>query len=221
MSKWKADNKVRRKVMATMLEIPKDYDRGTEGKRRALTDREMKFVEVWLTAAGRLSLREAAIEAGFPPTSAATVATRLTDPARSPHVLAFMKQRHEEINAKYLTTYEQHMQDLKMIRDKALEAGQYGAAVQAEYRRGQALGTIYIERKEIRHGSIDAMSKEEVQKRLEELKRLYTRHGPKKLIESEVVDVEESGVSDVSENEEGDDEGDSDEGRVVGESGNS
>ena len=92
--------------------------------------------------------------------------------------------------------------------------------MQAEYRRGQALGTIYIDRKEIRHGSIDSMSKEEVQKRLEELKRLYTRHGPKKLIESEVVDVEDSGVSDVSEDEEGDDEGDSDEGRVVGEPGN-
>jgi hypothetical protein len=129
-----------------------------------------------------------------------------------------MKQRHEEINAKYLTTYEQHMQDLKMIRDRALEAGQYGAAVQAEYRRGQALGTIYIDRKEIRLGSIDSMSKEEVQKRLEELKRLYTRHGKRPQIESEVVDVEESGSVDVQEDEGGNEEDDSHEGGVVGES---
>jgi hypothetical protein len=129
-----------------------------------------------------------------------------------------MKQRHEEINAKYLTTYEQHMQDLKMIRDRALEAGQYGAAVQAEYRRGQALGTIYIDRKEIRHGTIDSMSKDEVQKRLEELKRLYTRHGKRPQIESEVVDVEESGRVDVQEDEGGDEEDDSNEGGIVGES---
>jgi hypothetical protein len=217
MTVWKPDNKIRKKVMATMLATPKDYELPA-AKRKILTDREMKFVEVWLTAAGRLSMREAAIEAGYPPGSASSAATKLTDPKKSPHVLAFMKQRHEEINAKYLTTYEQHMQDLKMIRDRALEAGQYGAAVQAEYRRGQALGTIYIDRKEIRHGTIDSMSKDEVQKRLEELKRLYTRHGKRPQIESEVVDVEESGRVDVQEDEGGDEEDDSNEGGIVGES---
>jgi hypothetical protein len=71
------------------------------------------------------------------------------------------------------TTMERHMRDLQNIRDLALQAGAYGAAVQAEYRRGQALGTIYIDRKEIRHGTIDSMSKEEVMRKLEEIKRLY------------------------------------------------
>jgi hypothetical protein len=56
---------------------------------------------------------------------------------------------------------------------KAIEAGAFAAAVNAEYRRGQALGKIYIERKEIRHGTIDSMSKEEVERKLDELKRLY------------------------------------------------
>jgi hypothetical protein len=65
------------------------------------------------------------------------------------------------------------MRDLQIIRDQALQAGAYGAAVQAEFRRGQALGTIYIDRKEIRHGTIDSMSKEDVQRKLEEIKRLY------------------------------------------------
>ena len=54
-----------------------------------------------------------------------------------------------------------------------MENGAWAAAVQAEYRRGQALGTIYVERKEIRHGTIDSMSKEEVQRKLDELKQLY------------------------------------------------
>jgi hypothetical protein len=65
------------------------------------------------------------------------------------------------------------MRDLQIIRDQALAAGAFGAAVQAEYRRGQALGSIYIDRKEIRHGTIDSMSKEEVMRKLEEIKKLY------------------------------------------------
>jgi hypothetical protein len=69
------------------------------------------------------------------------------------------------------------MRDLQLIRDQALQAGAYGAAVQAEYRRGQALGTIYIDRKEIRHGTIDSMSKEEVMRKLEEIRRLYGQGG--------------------------------------------
>jgi len=60
---------------------------------------------------------------------------------------------------------------LQVIRDRALENGAYSAAVQAEYRRGQAHGDIYISKSEVRHGSIDSMSKEDVLKALEEIKR--------------------------------------------------
>ena len=56
--------------------------------------------------------------------------------------------------------------------------------MQAEYRRGQALGTIYVERKEIRHGTIDSMSKEEVQRKLDELKKLYGGPPPTALIDA-------------------------------------
>ena len=52
--------------------------------------------------------------------------------------------------------------DLKLI-NRALENGAYSAAVQAEYRRGQAQGNIYINKSEIRHGSIDSMSKDEAE----------------------------------------------------------
>ena len=63
-----------------------------------------------------------------------------------------------------------------------MAAGAFGAAVQAEYRRGQALGTIYVDRKEIRHGTIDSMSRDEVLRKLQELKKLYGS-------ESAVIDV--------------------------------
>ena len=54
-----------------------------------------------------------------------------------------------------------------------MENGAYSAAVQAEYRRGQAQGNIYVNKSEIRHGSIDSMSREEVEKALQELKNSY------------------------------------------------
>jgi hypothetical protein len=54
-----------------------------------------------------------------------------------------------------------------------LQNGAYSAAVQAEYRRGQAQGDIYISKSEVRHGSIDSMSKDEVLKALEEIKQSY------------------------------------------------
>ena len=41
-------------------------------------------------------------------------------------------------------SYGRHVRDLQRIRDDALDNGAYSAAVQAEYRRGQAQGDIYI-----------------------------------------------------------------------------
>jgi hypothetical protein len=60
-----------------------------------------------------------------------------------------------------------------LIRDAALDSGAFSAAVQAEYRRGQAQGDIYVNKSEIRHGTIDGMSKEEVLKAIQELKGSY------------------------------------------------
>ena len=72
-----------------------------------------------------------------------------------------------------------------------MEAGAFGAAVQAEYRRGQALGTIYVDRKEIRHGTIDSMSKEEVMRKLEEIKKIY-KPTPSEILDVDAVEVAKS-----------------------------
>jgi phage terminase small subunit len=142
-------------------------------KPRVLTPQEWKFVEEFVAGDGHVTLKEAAIRAGYSEIWAKNRARELTDPDKSPHIVAAIQERRRELGEKYATTFERHMRDLQVIRDQALAAGAYGAAVQAEYRRGQALGTIYIDRKEIRHGTIDSMSKEEVMRKLEEIKRLY------------------------------------------------
>ena len=142
-------------------------------KPRVLTAQEWKFVEEFCAGDGHVTLKEAALRAGYSETWAKNRARELTDPDRCPHIVAAIQERRRELGEQYGTTFERHMRDLQIIRDQALQAGAYGAAVQAEYRRGQALGTIYIERKEIRHGTIDSMSREEVMRKLEEIKKLY------------------------------------------------
>ena len=97
----------------------------------------------------------------------------MTNPHISPHVCAAIKKYRDELDSKFGVTYSRHVRDLQRIRDLAMDSGAYSAAVQAEYRRGQAQGDIYVSKSEIRHGSIDSMSKEEVQKALDELKKTY------------------------------------------------
>jgi phage terminase small subunit len=158
-------------------------------QKKKLTQREWTFVQELVAGDGTVTMKECALRAGYPPNSAKVYAWRLTNPEISPHVVAAIQEYRAELAAKYGTTYERHMKDLQLIRDKALEAGAYGAAVQAEYRRGQALGTIYVERKEIRHGTIDSMSKEEVERKLNEIKSLYGGPPPQAILDVEARDI--------------------------------
>ena len=145
----------------------------TVTKKRVLTPKQWKFVQELVMGDGQVTMAEAAIRAGWPAKTAKESARLLTNPEKNPHVVAAIQELRKDMAERFGTTMERHMRDLQNIRDLALQAGAYGAAVQAEYRRGQALGTIYIDRKEIRHGTIDSMSKEEVMRKLEEIKRLY------------------------------------------------
>jgi hypothetical protein len=140
---------------------------------KTLTAKEWKFVQEYVSGDGRVTLKDAVKAAGFETTNPSVKAWQLTNPKLNPHVVAAIQAYRAELASKYNTNYDRHMRDLQIIRDKAIEAGAFAAAVNAEYRRGQALGTIYVERKEIRHGTIDSMSKEEVERKLDELKRLY------------------------------------------------
>lgn len=140
---------------------------------RPVTPKQWRFIHALVEGDGTYSLHRAAITAGYKATNAHATALELTDPKKYPHVVAAIQQYRSDLAERYGTTVERHMRDLQIIRDKALEAGNYSAAVQAEYRRGQALGTIYVDRKEIRHGTIDTMSVDEVRKKLEEIKAMY------------------------------------------------
>jgi len=138
-----------------------------------LTRKQELFVKELVSKDGQITMREAAINAGFAPGSAHTRAYEMTNPHICPHVVAAIRAYRDELDAKYGVSYKRHIRDLQLIRDMALQNGAYSAAVQAEYRRGQAQGDIYVNKSEIRHGTIDSMSKDEVLKALQELKESY------------------------------------------------
>jgi hypothetical protein len=53
-----------------------------------------------------------------------------------------------------------------------MQNGNYAAAVAAEKSRGQAAG-LYIDRKEILHGKIDQMNRDEVMREIKKLQEEY------------------------------------------------
>ena len=143
---------------------------GQKKRHKKLTRRQEKFVKELVGNDGLQTLRESAIRAGYPAASAHTRAYELTSERHCPHVVAEIKRYRAELDEKYGVQYKRHIRDLQVIRDKALENGAYSAAVQAEYRRGMAQGDIYVSKSEIRHGSIDSMSREDVEKELERIR---------------------------------------------------
>ena len=161
-------------------------------RRKALTKQEWTFVKEYVTGDGEVTLAEAARRAGYPERTLKWHSRKLTDPHQSPHIVQAIQELRTELAVKHGTSFERHMKDMQRIRDMALAAGAYSAAVAAEYRRGQALGTIYVERKEIRVGTIDSMSKEEVIKKLEEISKLYGGSSKPAIMsdQGEVLDVE-------------------------------
>ena len=65
-------------------------------------------------------------------------------------------------------TPDRSLNDLMKIRDKAYEEGSYNASIGAEKLRLQIAGLL-VDKKEIKTGKIDQMSREEVLKELTKL----------------------------------------------------
>jgi hypothetical protein len=140
------------------------YPRGADG----LTEKQRIFVEIYTANEGRLTPTECARQSGYKQERANVTASELLNVKKSPKVVAAVVKRRNEIAETHKVEMNKHVQELARLRDKALVEKSYSAAVNAERLRGQAAG-LYIDRKEIRTGSIDSMSREEVLKQLKEL----------------------------------------------------
>jgi len=133
-----------------------------------LTDKQKIFVKIYSENEGRLTPTECARQAGYNEAQANVRASELLNGKRYPKVVDAIIARRAEIEKTHEVKLNKHVQELARLREKSLAEKSYSAAVNAERLRGQAAG-LYIDRKEIRTGSIDSMSREDVLKQLKEL----------------------------------------------------
>jgi hypothetical protein len=142
------------------IKYPKGVDR--------LTVKQRMFVKIFTENEGRLTPTECARQAGYSEDSANVTASVLLNGRRYPHVVSAIVKRRAEIEKTHEVKLQKHVQELARLRERSLTEKSFSAAVNAERLRGQAAG-LYIDRKEIRTGTIDSMSRAEVLKQLKEL----------------------------------------------------
>ena len=137
-------------------------------RANGLTDKQQIFVKIFAENEGRLTPTECARQAGYSEASANVTSSQLLNGKRYPKVVDAIIAKRAELEKTHEVKLQKHVQELARLREKSLNEKSYSAAVNAERLRGQAAG-LYIDRKEIRTGSIDSMSREEVLNKLKEL----------------------------------------------------
>jgi len=135
-----------------------------------LTGKQIIFIQELVYNEGEITATEAAIKAGYPEASARSKASMLQNPKYYPLVAERIKQEREDLQKKYQITSGKHFKKLQEIRDVALAAGSYSAAVNAEIARGKA-GGLYIDQKIIKHGKLDQLTDQEVDEKIADLMR--------------------------------------------------
>ena len=73
-----------------------------------------------------------------------------------------------EVRKKYELNQDRAVKDLYDIRDKALESGSFNAAIAAQNSLLK-VGGLVVDKKEVRFGKIDQMSRAEIENRLKQL----------------------------------------------------
>ena len=91
-----------------------------------------------------------------------------------------------EVRKKYELNQERAVKDLYDIRDQALEQGSFNAAIAAQNSLLK-VGGLIVDKKEVRYGKIDQMSRAEIENRLKQLMG--------DVIEGEITDETEESIS--------------------------
>ena len=141
--------------------------------RDRLTPKQIKFCILFVDQGDELSAKECAIQAGYAEDSATQEASNLR---KKPHVAEYIRELRNQDEKRYEINLQRHLKRLDQLSKGAEEKGNWNAAVQAEKSRGQ-VGGLYIDRKEIMHGSIDQLSRDEVDKLLTDMDKKLTIEG--------------------------------------------
>ena len=127
-----------------------------------LTEGQMKFGELLIYEAGRLSPAECAFKAGYK-TRPRQSASELRNPKIYPLVAKYINELRQEVQHKYGIDYQSHLQEMAQLREESRKHKQFSPAITAEKYRGQ-VGGLYIDRRETTNVNIelDKMSYEDL-----------------------------------------------------------
>ena len=135
--------------------------------RQKLTPRQQVFAEIYVAGYPDITKTEAALKAGFSEKIASKIGSQLTNADLYPRVVSYMETLRDQKSSSY-RDYLRHLKRLDTLAQKAEAKGQYAAAVNAEFRLGQAAG-FYIDKKEIKVQDLTTMSKDELIEKIKDL----------------------------------------------------
>jgi len=149
-----------------------------------LTPKQAKFAQLIVLYEGRKTATKIAEECGFSPKTARQQASNMQNPKMFPKVVDAINHYRVQFYRKYETSYDKHLKRMYELSARAEEAGNWNAAVAAEKNRGQVAG-LYIDKKEIKYGTIDSMSMEEVDAKIKELEGRLSGDSAKRVIDAD------------------------------------
>ena len=153
----------------------------TKKNKDKLTPRQEKFAQ---NVAKGMSKTQSAMEAGYSPKNAQKAGTALASD-QNPKIKNRIQALQDRAADLVSVTLGTHLDDLKDIRDGAVGAGMWSAAVAAEVARGKAAG-LYVKKSELTINKVEMMTKEEILVRMNEL--YYESGGV--LPKGEIIDVQ-------------------------------
>ena len=143
-------------------------------RKKKLTKMQEVFVNLMVYQ--DLTQTDCAHRAGFK--NPEVIASRMMNNPEYAHVQERIQQMKALQRKKYDINFENVARKLAVIRDAAAADGSYGPAVNAEIARAK-LGGLMVDRKEVRFGKIDSMS------------RVQLEQNQVRVIEGEVVNLKE------------------------------
>ena len=136
-----------------------------------LTSKQKKFIDILVSQWGQISKTDALIQAGYKSKNkdaAMVIASKLTNPNYNPHVCRYLEHKLSKEQEKYEKDKLRRYKIFERLRNGAETKGQYTGAINAEFRSGQLAGQ-FVDKKEISHTTLEGMSRDQLEKRLQEL----------------------------------------------------
>jgi hypothetical protein len=135
-----------------------------------LTPKQRLFVDTLVANWGQKSKQDVVMEVYDckDRTGASKLAYELLHADKSPHIVRYLEMQLAKEVKKYESDKLRHYKIYERLQKKAEDKKQFNASINAQYRAGQ-MANLFIDQKQIQISGIEGMSRDKLEKRLEEL----------------------------------------------------